>query len=233
MRSAELKRAKRDVRRRVLAARDALPPSERESRGLEVVRRFLLLPEVSTARVVLAFWSFGSEVPTPPLIAELHGRGSRVALPRIVSGELEARVYRPDDPMTETSFGALEPAEGRLVDPIELDVVVVPGVAFDREGRRVGYGGGFYDRYLPRVRAETTRIGIGFGAQLLPVGRTLPSGRFDERVDIVVTESATVRCPRPDNGTGRVEQPFKPLVENRPRKGGSASAETPPPPGEG
>ena len=195
MSSGELKRAKRDVRRRVLAARDALPPNERERRGLEIVRRFLAVPEVTTARVVLAFWSFGSEVSTEPLIAELHGRGTRVALPRIVDGELEAREYRPGDPMTETSFGALEPAEGRVVDPTEPDVVAVPGVAFDRQCRRVGYGGGCYDRYLLRVRARTVRIGVCFGAQLLPVGAILPSGRVDERVDIVVTESATLRCP--------------------------------------
>lgn len=203
MRSAELKRAKRDVRRRVLAARDALPPNERETRGLEIVRRFLAVPQVATARVVLAFCSFGSEVPTETLIAELHRRGTRVALPRIVNGELEAREYRPGDPMTETSFGALEPAEGRVVDPTEPDVVAVPGVAFDRDCRRVGYGGGFYDRYLLRVRDGSVRIGICFGAQLLPAGAILPSGDFDERVDIVVTESATHRCPRSrDHATG-------------------------------
>lgn len=193
MRSTELKRAKRDVRRRVLAARDDMPPNERESRGLEAVRRFLALPQVSAARTVLAFWSFGSEVPTAPLIEGLHDRGARVALPRIVGGEMEAREFRPGDRMTETSFGALEPADGAVVDPVEIDVVGVPGVAFDRDGRRVGYGGGYYDRFLPRTRAETTRIGIGFGIQLLPVGTTLPSGGFDERVDLVITESEAAR----------------------------------------
>jgi 5-formyltetrahydrofolate cyclo-ligase len=202
VKSAELKRAKRDVRRRVLAARDALTQSDRERRGLEIVRRFLALPEVAAARVVLAFWSFGSEVPTAPLIEGLVERSVQVALPRIEDGALEARTYRPGDPVTETSFGAFEPADGPVVGPTEIDVVAVPGVAFDRDGRRVGYGGGFYDRFLPQMRPGTNRIAIAYGVQLLPEGTRLPSGPFDEPVDIVVTESETVRCDRrPDGGT--------------------------------
>ncbi len=202
MKSAELKRAKRSVRGRVLAERDALTPSDRERRGLEIVRRFLALPEVSAARVVLAFWSFGSEVSTAPLIEGLVERDVQVALPRIEDGALEARSYRPGDPVTETSFGAFEPADGSVVDPTVIDVVAVPGVAFDREGRRVGYGGGYYDRLLPRMRPGTSRIAIAFGMQLLPEGTHLPSGPFDEPVDIVVTESGTVRCDRrPDRET--------------------------------
>ncbi len=90
MNSAELKRAKRDVRRRVLAERDAIPATARARASLEIAQRFLALPEVAAARTVLAFWSFGSELSTAPLIERLHGEGTRVALPRIVDGELEA-----------------------------------------------------------------------------------------------------------------------------------------------
>ncbi|HWC69586.1 MAG TPA: 5-formyltetrahydrofolate cyclo-ligase [Actinomycetota bacterium] len=196
MSSGALKRDKREVRRRVLALRDALPAEERERMGIEIVRRFLGLPEVASAGAALAFWSFGSEVPTEPLIEALHGRGTLVALPRIVAGELDCRSYRPGDEMTETTFGALEPADGRPVDAAEIDVIAVPGVAFDRDGRRVGYGGGFYDRFLPRTHPETCRIGIGFGVQLLPAGEPLPAGHFDQRIDVVVTEAETVRCRR-------------------------------------
>ena len=93
MNSGELKRAKRAVRNRVLAARDALPLDRRERFGLEVARRFLELPEVLAARTVLVFWSFGSEVPTTPLIEGLRAPGMRVALPRIVDGDLQVRTY--------------------------------------------------------------------------------------------------------------------------------------------
>ena len=93
-----------------------------------------------------------------------------------------------------TSFGAGEPVDGEVIDPSEIDVVVTPAVAFDRSGRRVGYGGGFYDRFLPKTRPDSTRVGIGFDVQL--VDDDLPNGHFDLRVDAVVTDAEVVRIER-------------------------------------
>jgi 5-formyltetrahydrofolate cyclo-ligase len=192
MRSDELKKAKRAVRQAVLAARDAVPPAERVRRGELVAGRFLGLPEVAAAGSVLLFWSFGSEVPTLPMIEALHARGVRTALPRIVEGDLEIRSFVPGDPMTQTSFGAREPSGGRALG--HVDVVCTPGVAFDLEGRRVGYGGGFYDRLLPSLPAAA-RIAVAFDLQVLEA--PLPSGRFDETLDALVTESRVLRWDRP------------------------------------
>jgi 5-formyltetrahydrofolate cyclo-ligase len=197
MNSAELKRAKREVRRRVLAARDALPMPERARLSDIVADRALALPEVTRAKTLMAFWSFGSEIDTAPLLSALHDRGAVVALPRIVDGELEPRPYGRGDAMTSTTFGAREPAAGAPLDPLEIDAVIVPAVAFDRDGRRVGYGGGFYDRFLPTTRNDAVRIGIGFGLQLLAPGEILPGADFDLRVDIVVTESEVLRVAAP------------------------------------
>jgi 5-formyltetrahydrofolate cyclo-ligase len=196
MNSGELKRAKRDVRRHVLAARDAIAEDERARLALAVSDRFLALPEIGSARSVMVFWSFGSEVPTGPLIEELVSRGVGVALPRIVDGELEPRSYQPGDPLTETAFGAFEPANAQVVPAREVDVIATPAVAFDREGRRVGYGGGFYDRFFVRAGSEAFRAGIGFSLQVLPGGQALPAGGFDLRVDAIVTEAETIRCRR-------------------------------------
>jgi 5-formyltetrahydrofolate cyclo-ligase len=194
MNSGELKQAKRAIRAEVRASRDALAPQERARRSKMIAGRALELDEVRVARVVLAFWPFGSEVDTAPLMDVLFERGRTVTLPRIAGGELEARTYVPGDPLETTSFGALEPADGRVVDPTTIDVVVTPAVAFDRTGRRVGYGGGFYDRLLPRLRPDALRLGIGFDLQLVP--EELPGGAFDLRVDAIVTESEVLRCPR-------------------------------------
>jgi 5-formyltetrahydrofolate cyclo-ligase len=194
MNSADLKRAKREVRRRVLADRDALSPTERTHLAVVVAERFLALPEVDTAGTVMAFWSFGSELPTAPLLEALERRGKTLVLPRIIDGELEARTYRPGDPVTEAAFGAFEPVGGRVLGPAEIEVVAVPAVAFDRDGRRVGYGGGFYDRFLPATGAGATHVGVGYALQLLPQGQTLPAGSFDRTVDVIVTERETVRC---------------------------------------
>lgn len=197
MNSADLKRAKREVRRRVLAAREAMPAPDRALRSCAVAELTLALPEVIRARTLMAFWSFGSELDTAPLLTGLHDRGVALVLPRIVDGELEPRSYRPGDAMTATTFGAFEPAQGAPIDPREIDVIAVPAVAFDREGSRVGYGGGFYDRFLSRTRSDAVRIGIAFGCQLLPPGESLPSAGFDLRVDIVVTETGVLRITAP------------------------------------
>jgi 5-formyltetrahydrofolate cyclo-ligase len=187
-----LKRAKRDVRRRVLAARDALSDGERARGAIAVAERVLALPEVDGARAVMVFSSFGSELSTEPLIRGLVERGVTVALPRIVEGELEPHAFRPGDEMTRAWFGALEPAGGAVVDPIELDAVITPAVAFDRRGRRVGYGGGYYDRFLTRVRADTARIGIATDVQVLD--EELPAAAFDLPVHVIVTPTETIRC---------------------------------------
>ncbi|TMK18772.1 MAG: 5-formyltetrahydrofolate cyclo-ligase [Actinobacteria bacterium] len=192
MRASELKRAKRDVRRAVLAARDAIGEAERVARSTEIHRRFLALREAEGVGVVMGFWSFGSEVSTPPLLETMHARGVRVCLPRIGEGDLEAVAYEPGDPMNETSFGVREPADGTILAPEALDLVMTPGVAFDRSGHRIGYGGGFYDRFLRRTRRGVPRVAIAFDLQVQ--SKELPAGSFDLGVDVIVTETETIRC---------------------------------------
>jgi 5-formyltetrahydrofolate cyclo-ligase len=189
--SHRLKQAKRALRREVVARRDAVPPEERAARSVGIVDRLLALPEVRAARTGMAFWSFGSEVETAPLIDRWCAQGVRVALPRIAGDAIEAVAYRPGDPVRETRFGAMEPSEGDVVAPQEIDVVVVPGVAFDRAGRRVGYGGGFYDRFLPRTGPGALVVAVAFSLQV--VGE-VPQGGGDRGVDAIVTEDEVIRC---------------------------------------
>jgi 5-formyltetrahydrofolate cyclo-ligase len=189
MSSADLKREKRRVRNAVRAERDAVPPDVREERAARVIERFLDVPEVQRARTIMLFSSFGSEVPTESLIERLQRKGVVVALPRIEGAALVPVPYAPGDPTTTTSFGAEEPVGGTPLDPSSIDVVGVPGVAFDRRGARIGYGGGYYDRFLRGLPAFT--VGLVFGLQVLD--EDLPAGRFDLSVDAIVTEEETIR----------------------------------------
>lgn len=189
--SHRLKQAKRTLRRAVLATRDAMPPEERRAHGDAIVARLLALPELRAARTVMAFWSFGSEVDTAPLMEELGGSGRIVALPRVEGSEVVPVAYAPGDAVRPTGFGALEPVGGRVVDPTELDLVVVPGVAFDRRGGRVGYGGGFYDRLLSRLRPQVPTIAIAYSVQVVD---EVPIGGMDRRVGTIVTETEVIRC---------------------------------------
>jgi 5-formyltetrahydrofolate cyclo-ligase len=192
--SGELKRAKRDVRRRVLALRDATDPQARDRAAAEVTRRVLAMPEVEQATTVLAFSSFGSELPMLPLIEAFVARDIRVGLPVITGTDIEARAWKPGEPTTTTSFGAEEPADGAPIEPASIDVILTPAVAVDRAGGRVGYGGGFYDRFLPRTRADALRVAVVLAEQL--VEEDLPAGAFDLRVDAIVTPEEVIRCAR-------------------------------------
>lgn len=193
MRSHELKRAKRMIRREMLALRDAMSAAEREELGGLVVERFLALAPVRAAGTVAAFWSFGSEVPTEPLLRGLQAAGTRTALPRIEAGELHLHAWAPGDPLSPTSFGALEPENGDPVDPREVDVICTPGVAFDTAGRRIGYGGGFYDRLFDACGDAAVRAAIAFDLQV--VDDPLPQGHFDRRVQLIVTPTRVIEPP--------------------------------------
>ena len=194
MNAADLKKAKKRVRTHVRALRDALTPDERQRLSASIAERLLAMPELATPRTVMAFWSFGSEVDTAGLLESLHRNDSRVALPRIAEGEMQARTYAPGDAIALSAFGAGEPVGGEVLRPDQIDVIVTPAVAFDRSGARVGYGGGYYDRFFARTRAEVLRVGICFAVQV--VAEPLPRGHFDLGVDAIVTEHETVHCVR-------------------------------------
>jgi 5-formyltetrahydrofolate cyclo-ligase len=189
-----LRSAKRALRREVLAARDALAFDDRAAWSGAIVERLLALPEAADARTVMAFWSFGSEVDTAPLISRLLDDGRTVALPRTEGPEIVPVTYERGDPVRSTAYGAMEPPFGRVLGAEELDLVVVPGVAFDRDGNRIGYGRGFYDRLLSRARPEVPAVAIAFGMQVVD---HVPSGRADRRIDAIVTEDEMIRvAPR-------------------------------------
>ena len=189
--SHRLKQAKRALRREVLAVRDALPAEDRRARSEAIAARFLALPELADVGTVMAFWSFGSEVDTAPLMEGLLAERRITAMPRIEGADVVPVAYRPGDAMRRATFGAFEPVGGRVLDPTELDVVVVPGVAFDRSGRRVGYGGGFYDRLLPTLRPGVPAIAVAFSPQVVA---DVPAGGMDRRVDAIITEREVIRC---------------------------------------
>lgn len=191
--SHRLKARKRAVRRAAIERRDLLSASERSAKSERIVDQVLALPEIGAARTVMAFWSFGSEVQTSALIERLNEEGKRVVLPRVAEGEIAAVAYAPGDPVAATSFGAMEPVGVELVPAEDVDVVIVPGVAFDRRGGRVGYGGGFYDRLFTRAPSAPA-VAVAFAAQLID---EVPQGRSDARVDVLVTEEEVIR-PRHD-----------------------------------
>jgi 5-formyltetrahydrofolate cyclo-ligase len=189
--SHRLKRMKAALRREVLSRRSELTVDMRSRRSAAIADRLFDLPELGSAGTVMAFSSFGSEVDMAPILRRLHGAGIRLALPCIENGDVVAAEYRLGDPMVETAAGPAEPLERTVVSAPEIDVVVTPGVAFDRRGFRTGYGGGYYDRFFRRVRPTAFRVAVCFALQVVP---EVPIGPSDQPVDAIVTEDEVLRC---------------------------------------
>ena len=193
---ADLLEQKRALRRDRGRERADLPEPVRRTRGAEACARLLGLPELADldGRTVAGYVALAGkgELDPAPALEAMAARGARVAYPRVAG---------PDAPLTfhETAtgalvpgrFGLLEPPAGApAVPPESLDLVVVPGVAFDAGGGRVGFGGGFYDRTFGGGARRPPLIGLCFDLQVVA---RCPAGPTDVRVDAVVTESRVLR----------------------------------------
>jgi 5-formyltetrahydrofolate cyclo-ligase len=142
-------------------------------------------PRWQRAKTVLLFASMADE----PDVTVLHERGKRVLYPRVVSRDLELVTCElgPEDGAAgwrRGAYGLWEPV-GEATEPMKVDVAVVPGLAFTRDGRRLGRGGGFYDRLLPTLRRDCWTVGVCGEARLLD---DLPTEPHDAPVDAVLTE---------------------------------------------
>jgi 5-formyltetrahydrofolate cyclo-ligase len=182
---------KAELRARMRRVRQVIPPEERGRLSRAVAERLFALPDAVSAGTVLLFYSFGTEVATGPMADRWWDRGTRILLPYVDGEGMEAAEVRRGDQLVRAPYGAREPVRREPVDPHQVDLVVTPGLAFDRRGHRLGYGGGYYDRYLARLRPDAVRIGIGFAVQVMD---RLPAGPSDQRVHLVVTEAEVVDC---------------------------------------
>ena len=179
------------LRRRARRIRDAIPAAQRARLSAQVCARARRLLAGTDADTVMVYVSFRSEVETNRLIVELR-RTHRVAAPRVVAaGTMDAMLLGGQ--LVRSRLGILEPpATGEMVEPESIDAVLVPGLAFDSEGYRLGYGGGYYDRFLARC-ARALRIGLAFEAQMVESVR--PHIR-DQPLDHIVTERRVIDAGR-------------------------------------
>lgn len=167
-----------------LDARRRLTPGERRAASEALVERLLRQPALRRARHVLLYAALADEVDLGPAVGPLRSRGVRTLFPRVRGPELEL-VAASDLLTLQLGYrGVREPA-GPKVDPAVVDVAVVPGVAFDPHGGRLGHGGGHYDRLLARLPQTTVLIGVGFACQVVP---SVPRDEHDLPVDLVVTD---------------------------------------------
>ncbi len=188
--------SKKELRAVALSRRDALPPAERAAFSTSIAAALKGMPEYARAHTVMLYVSFGSEVETWDLITAALAGGKQVTVPKVIKSEgalVPSLVKDPAKDLAPGAYGILEPRYDALrpVRPSSLDLILVPGVAFDAGGRRIGYGGGYYDRFLPTVAATAVCVAAAYEAQVFPA---LPQDAFDHRVDYVVTEKRIIDC---------------------------------------
>jgi 5-formyltetrahydrofolate cyclo-ligase len=180
----ELTEAKRAVRQRMLTAREAWNPGA----GAALAEHVLRVVPPAAGAVVSGFWPMGQEIDIRKLLLTLHERGHTIVLPETPKrgNPLIFRLWRPDSVMVQERFGTSRP-DGPVMTP---DFLLVPLLAFDRRGYRVGYGAGYYDRTLAALPGRF-RLGVAYAGQQLD---EVPAGPYDERLDAVATERGVVFC---------------------------------------
>lgn len=197
--TSALDEAKRRLRAEATRARAAAAAADDASGGgaAEAVSRRLLddldaPPGVPSGGVISAYWPMGSELDPRPAVSELHGRGHPIALPVVVGrgSPLLFRAWSPGDALEEAGFNTRVPAADR--PELTPRVLLVPLLAFDRRGYRLGYGGGFYDRTLAalRTRGAALAVGLAYAGQEVP---EVPRDGNDQHLDRLVTEAEVIR----------------------------------------
>ena len=177
------------LRAAAMLRRDAL--DERERRSATICARIVAAPSYAAARAIHCYLPMRSEVDTRPLIADALARGKRVAVPVVIpkASELSHAWLESlsDDALAPGVFGTYGPRDARPATPGDWDLMIVPLLAFDRRGYRLGYGKGYYDRLL--AASPVTSIGVAFAAQEIDA---LPAEAHDRALDWIITEREVI-----------------------------------------
>lgn len=175
---------KASLRATALRARRDLDVADRQAASEAIAARLRRLPALRQARTVLLYAATADEVDLGELIEPLHQRGVRTLFPRVRGEQLDL-VAATDLLALRLGYRGIREPSGPPIDPEVVDVALVPGVAFDFHGGRLGQGGGHYDRLLAQLDPAALRVGVCFSCQVVP---RVPMGEHDALIDVVVTE---------------------------------------------
>jgi len=195
---------KPSIRKTILAQREQLPADTRAAYSAVIAERLLQLPEYRQAGTVLGYMNFGAEFSSERWVARVLADGKRLALPKVNRHTNHLDLYWVDDPENQLAaglWGIREPVVERcerLNNPNEVEFALLPGVAFTRDGARLGYGGGFYDKLLIQLDSrdgahQPALVAAAFAMQIV---EQLPQEATDIKVEWLVTESETIDCGR-------------------------------------
>jgi 5-formyltetrahydrofolate cyclo-ligase len=187
---------KQSIRQSIIAGREDILVEERAHLSGKIRCRISELPEYHAARGVMGVMAFGAEFESDGWVRQVLADGKRLILPRVNRVTRQLDPYRVTDLDTQIglgSYGIREPipANCEPADLAEIDFILLPGVAFGRDGSRLGYGGGFYDKLLARLLHRPVLVAAAFSMQLV---EGIPQEATDRKVDWLITEHEAIHC---------------------------------------
>lgn len=178
---------KRDIRKQILSLRKGLSKEVREEKSENICRRLYQMESLQQAKVVYGYMPIRGEVDIRPLLQRLLKEGKELALPRVCGDRMDFYQIVSFQDLEEGSFHVLEPKE--YCRKIGADgFMLVPGVAFDKRGGRIGYGKGYYDKYFASHKQKLQKFGIGYTIQIID---TIPTTSLDMPLDGLVSEEGS------------------------------------------
>lgn len=193
MKSTEIKQTKKEIREQYRRIREALPPEMRKSADEMIAKRLFDCAFYQNARFIYCYASLKDEAGTNMIIEEALRNGKRVALPRVRGKRrMEFCFIKSPADLKPGFMGIKEPGPWcpKAPAPFKDSLVLMPGIAFDRNGTRAGYGGGYYDTYL-EGHAECIKAALAYSVQIAP---EIPAAPADIKVDMIVTEKELIIC---------------------------------------
>lgn len=188
------------LRQRIVTFRQELQPTLRDEKHRLILQHLVSLPEVQAAKEIMVYLDYRGEVATADILRWGWAAGKTMAVPVTLKPErklVPVAIHTFDD-LQIGAYGIREPRLGKEVPAEHLDLVLVPGVAFDRHGWRLGYGGGYYDRFLPRLRPDCLKIGLAYDLQIV---QQVPFEEHDIPLDLLVTETEVIDCKERRSGS--------------------------------
>lgn len=186
----------KNIRRHILQLRDALSMKERLQYSTSIMEKILLLEHLVKAETIFVYRNFRSEVITHFLIETMLQMEKKVVLPVTLTEEkslLPVFITNLEKDLAPGYASILEPIEeireSQVVPPESIDIIILPGSVFDERGGRMGYGGGYYDRFVSQKAPQALRVGLGYEMQIV---KKAPLQDHDEILDLIVTEERTV-----------------------------------------
>lgn len=188
---------KKELREKILDIRSKLTHSELQEKSAVIFEKLKNLEEFKKSRFIMCFVDFKNEVITHGFIEECLKSGKRVAVPIIASAADKTKIMEASEvldigeDLEKGYFGIESPKKDRvrIIDPKELDFIVVPGNVFDPLKNRIGYGAGFYDCFFGRVRPDCSKVAVAFDLQIV---EQVPHNEQDVPVDKIITENRTI-----------------------------------------